>query len=413
MGNRLNKSSLRISAVLFILCALFLPPRIRFDWYIPARAATSCDDPSGFLKSFGTIPLGDLLILGPDCQHVQDGGNSISNFVACLGIDDTTTLQSAINAMPAAGGVINLPIGGNSCIFSSPLSFIGKNNIKIVGGNTGIATTSTATLLIYSGGAATRAIDLRDTAGDFWQGIFFGWNNASFAGIYLDYGSQTPGTNVSFYGHVSQSAFSPFGSGSPTAVTCTNFSEAIEWTVEQTGFNSCGIAIHGQNILGQSTVAHIIHNQFFQSFNPPINQCGEAWEITNNTFEELQNGRIGAFTNSSTLPCKGIKFDTNWIGDATADGGTGIDVFGDGVFIVGGWISGHSSTSNVGIGLEGNIGFIVEGVEFDNLSTAVEVFSGTPNGGVVAGNAFQAATVGAMTSGTFGSATSTTANASF
>lgn len=42
--------------------------------FVSPAAAQNCDDPSGFLKSFGTIPIGDVLLLGPGCQQVQDGG---------------------------------------------------------------------------------------------------------------------------------------------------------------------------------------------------------------------------------------------------------------------------------------------------------------------------------------------------
>lgn len=40
-----------------------------------AFSQTVCNDPSGFLKTDGPIVLGDVLVLGPDCQHAQDGGN--------------------------------------------------------------------------------------------------------------------------------------------------------------------------------------------------------------------------------------------------------------------------------------------------------------------------------------------------
>lgn len=36
--------------------------------------AQSCNSASGFVQLFGTIPIGDLVTLGPDCNHVQDGG---------------------------------------------------------------------------------------------------------------------------------------------------------------------------------------------------------------------------------------------------------------------------------------------------------------------------------------------------
>lgn len=42
-----------------------------------AHAQVVCNDPSGFLKTYGPIFLGDPLILGPDCQHAQDGGGGL------------------------------------------------------------------------------------------------------------------------------------------------------------------------------------------------------------------------------------------------------------------------------------------------------------------------------------------------
>jgi hypothetical protein len=45
-----------------------------FSAQAQAAQAQICNAPSGFLQSQGPITLNDLLILGPDCTHVQDGG---------------------------------------------------------------------------------------------------------------------------------------------------------------------------------------------------------------------------------------------------------------------------------------------------------------------------------------------------
>lgn len=63
-----------------------------FLLFASAAQAQNCNDPSGFIKSFGVIPVGNLLILGPDCQHVQDGGSgggSIPGFTFTIGIAST------------------------------------------------------------------------------------------------------------------------------------------------------------------------------------------------------------------------------------------------------------------------------------------------------------------------------------
>lgn len=66
-----------------------------------AHAQTVCNDPSGFLKTSGPITLGDQLVLGPDCQHVKDGGIS-----ATVGVIPTT---SVVTLTLAAPGNVNWP----------------------------------------------------------------------------------------------------------------------------------------------------------------------------------------------------------------------------------------------------------------------------------------------------------------
>lgn len=51
------------------------PPAIDY-----ARAQ-SCNSPSGFVQLFGTIPIGDVLVLGPDCNHAQDGGVNLPSTI--------------------------------------------------------------------------------------------------------------------------------------------------------------------------------------------------------------------------------------------------------------------------------------------------------------------------------------------
>lgn len=68
MGRRLNIVLATIIAAHTVIpiAALLAPQRLH---------AQVCNDPSGFIKSFGSINLGDLLVMGPDCQHAVDGGS--------------------------------------------------------------------------------------------------------------------------------------------------------------------------------------------------------------------------------------------------------------------------------------------------------------------------------------------------
>jgi hypothetical protein len=114
----------------------------------PAHAQVSCNDPGGFLKSFGTINIDDTLILGPDCQHVQSGGSNqpVATF-ACDGVtNDAVQLQNAINATPM-GGTFYIPFkNAGVCLtnatlnFTKPIRFVCDPGVAIkptagIGGN--------------------------------------------------------------------------------------------------------------------------------------------------------------------------------------------------------------------------------------------------------------------------------------
>lgn len=113
----------------------FLGSLLGFFFFVAAaQAQVVCNDPSGFLKTFGAIPLGDVLVLGPDCQHVQDGGAGSS----VVGLIPTT---SAVTITIASPGVVTwnnhgLSVGA-SIIFSTtgalptPLTAIPVNSNPI------------------------------------------------------------------------------------------------------------------------------------------------------------------------------------------------------------------------------------------------------------------------------------------
>lgn len=82
--------------------------------------AQSCNSPSGFLQSYGPSAIGDVLILGPDCNHLQDGGfNSGAGIINILAFgadptdtrDSTTAIQNAINSCPLIGCMVLFPVG--------------------------------------------------------------------------------------------------------------------------------------------------------------------------------------------------------------------------------------------------------------------------------------------------------------
>jgi hypothetical protein len=292
--------------------------------------------------------------------------------------DDSAALQAAINAIPAQGGVINLPSNGSTCAHASTLDFRGKNDVQFIGG--GLEGTSTqVSNLLYTGSGA-RAYDLRDTAGTHFKGIFFGWSNPGFNGIVVDAGSANPGTNVSFYFNISESQFGPVGSGS-TGTTCVNVSEAIEFTIDHVSFNACYIAIHGQNVLGQSTTGLIQHNQFYLTGGLPILECGESWTLIANIFEPLNSGRAGAFQNTVSLPCKNMVSIGNWYGDVTVSGGSWFNQLSAiGFTAIGDVMGANNSGANLGYNVIGGSGYKWEGGSYSGMSIGFGCASAQPTG---------------------------------
>lgn len=88
----------RTFAALFALWSVaYVNAHLRVIWtpdaiYFTRALAQSCNDPSGFLKTFGPMKIGDLLSLGPDCQHASTG--------------------SAAGSVPATNVFYTIPLAG-------------------------------------------------------------------------------------------------------------------------------------------------------------------------------------------------------------------------------------------------------------------------------------------------------------
>jgi hypothetical protein len=72
--------------------------------FIYPASAQSCNDPSGFLKSYGTFNIGDMAVFGPGCQQIMDGGVS--------GISVTTPTIATLKALAPPSGTTSLFVTG-------------------------------------------------------------------------------------------------------------------------------------------------------------------------------------------------------------------------------------------------------------------------------------------------------------
>lgn len=96
--------------------------------------AQSCDGANPFIAQKGAINIGDVLIYGPDCNTVQDGGPLNSGFsVISFGADPTGVADSTsafLAAIAAAQTQASLPVGPHAASVIIPCG-----NYKIVPGN--------------------------------------------------------------------------------------------------------------------------------------------------------------------------------------------------------------------------------------------------------------------------------------
>jgi hypothetical protein len=166
----------RRAAVIFCLLwtCLYINAHIRIIWtkdaiYITKALALACNSPSGFLKTFGAMNTGDLLSLGPDCEHAQGGAagsfttnnviytipltggvaetQTLYNFRTVVNVtdfgavgdgvtDDAPAFRAAYDAI-ANGGLLHIPTTTafylwNSCRNGAVLESTGTNANKIV-----------------------------------------------------------------------------------------------------------------------------------------------------------------------------------------------------------------------------------------------------------------------------------------
>lgn len=308
---------------------------------------------------------------------------SLKDFgAACDGsTDDSTAIQAAVTALPSSGGRILVPATGVNCTFGTTITTGSKRNV-VFQGQSSVAATTVASSLVYTGTGA-RVFDARDSNGWAWNNLSITVTNNAFNGTIIDCGGTNPGTTVSHYCAIDRVTLNGNGTNTPT---CFNASEAVEFVVNQSNFNSCDIGIRGQQVLSQSTVGKILSTQFFATKTMPISDCGESWSIIGNTFEQLAtSNNAGGISINSARPCKNVTIQGNWFGDANATG-TWIALSANGASITGNRIANGA----VGIALTGGAGYSIRNNNMEN-TTAFSCAS-SPTGGEIASNVYTGVT---------------------
>lgn len=203
----------RFGFLFALACSLF---------FSAGAQAQTCNDPSGFVKSFGTFVVGDSAVFGPDCQHLQSGASSGKKSIISVfdfgatgnGItDDTAAINTALSSMCSTnpGGTLLFPIG--SYLFNPPLSVTCPLNI--LGSGSSINPGGGTTLLVASGTATTTDIWKIGATNVVLRGITFRNFNVFVQGGVANVGrnvfhfDSTPGTTTGFAEVVIQNVMLP------------------------------------------------------------------------------------------------------------------------------------------------------------------------------------------------------------
>jgi hypothetical protein len=309
---------------------------------------------------------------------------------SCTGASEANILQTAVTALPSNGGVIFIP-GGANCNDSGTVT-ITKNNVRITGAERATGNSSgpggvqNISAINYSGTAA-RYIDARSISNFTFEKIQLTYS-AAFTGSLIDCSSNNPGVTVGSFCGVRDN-FIGTNTGRTGAATLVNLGYTVDSDIQRNFFYHGAPAILGELTAGQNTVAFIHKNVFSLGDSVSISSCGEAWTVDQNSFEPTSAGQGQAFSNISTLRCKGMVWTNNWFGDVTVTGGTWVSGFFDGVTFSGNQVSAESTGgTSIGFALNTSTGVTFIGNRFQFLNTAINCNTASANGVVVQGNSF-------------------------
>jgi hypothetical protein len=304
---------------------------------------------------------------------------------SCNGsVDNTTAINNAIAALPSSGGIVRFPRDG-ICAASGTITISSKPNVKFVGsGSVGANSGPTSPSQLQYTGTGARFIDARDSFGFGIEGMVINYSSPSFTGFLVDLGSAIG--NVSAFSRIRNNAIGT-SSGRTGTATLININASVDAAIEYNYFFHGFPAIQGQTTFSLNTVTKIHKNTFtFNDAATAIQDCGEAWEVTGNSFEPTTGGLAGAFANSSSVFCVGGVWNDNWFGDATSAGGAWIDGFFLGTQFSGNRMLGDPANGTTGVKFEaGSVGVSFTGNLLDTLGTGIN-FVGVVTGSQFAGN---------------------------
>lgn len=304
-------------------------------------------------------------------------------------------LANAISVCGANGGTITL-VGG-SYSFANAINLQGANSVIIQGQSAMTGGAQPAVRFSYTGTGSGVWINMNDATGCQFRGIQFVHTSASFTGTYIQCNHLT--LDPAFNGLFDCTLGSSVG-----GVTHLDLNKCVEFTCERVNFIYGNPSVSLAQASGYSNVIRFRDCQWNNCITTPVQNNGPAQAITfeSCTFENLLVNTGGAsggtsvgaavLSVSSTGQFAGLSFIGCWFGDITSTATcTWIDVYGNGLFFAGNYISGNV-TGTTAIVLRQFGGAEIVGNDFDHLLRGVNFFVASCVDIVIQANTFNTVT---------------------
>ncbi len=279
--------------------------------------------------------------------------------------DDTTAIQAAVYAASAPVGfnieqpatVVQFPNGKYRC--NGELVFDGRANVVLRG----------PAQISYTGSGSADFISLKGCSKFTFEDLIFTYTSNTYSGRLFHTGPGTAFGNDTSYIRWNRCYF--YGEnltiGGHNAAACISMSNTIVSSIRDCIFTGARVGVRGQDPAYVNSLV-IEGCAFTHLVDASIYQPGEAWYVSGNTFEPLEelkpslgNRQLNAVLQTFDYDCRGFSFIGNWIGDGAGGYGSWINLKGRGITISGNMISGDGADSVIkiagsqGVDISGNV----------------------------------------------------------
>ena len=299
--------------------------------------------------------------------------------------DNCTFITNALTAVESSHAALYFPAG--TYLTSCQIDLDEKGGLMLFGdGGEGAHNTGNSSEILYTGTATM--ISMKSTGNIALKDLSFLTNNAAYSAIMLDM-SHSPSNSDSALNLISHCMFLSLNGGLPSIVIDLNF--VIDTTVEYSTILSGGV-IGVQGAINYSNAINIIGNTF--SNGAPnellvgINDPGQAWVISGNTFEMTRPHGTALNWTAGHAVSQGCTLQSNWLGDVSPLTTEAlINIRGAGWEVHGNYVAGNLG-NNVDLAIGANtVGASITGNAFVNALSAINL-DNTAAGVIVKGNNF-------------------------